>query len=67
MVAHVQKFNQDEINNNLCLILIVPFSVYAPENDIALPKVEATAGMEIIQAIEIRVGSRRYEGGSNAV
>lgn len=46
----------------LCLFLVCTLSVNAAEQSIALPKVEAKAGMDIVQAIETRTASRQYDG-----
>ncbi len=42
--------------------MAIPLSVRAAKKNIVLPAVEASAGMDVIQAIEIRTGSRRYDG-----
>ena len=46
----------------LSLLLVCALSVDAAGQDIALPKVEAKAGMDVVQAMESRAASRRYDG-----
>lgn len=46
----------------LSLLFVCTFLVCVAEQDIVLSKVEAKAGMDVIEAMESRAASRRYDG-----